>query len=218
MDKNRLWKFISAIEIIIAAIVIILDLFIPTIIILGIIILSLLIRRENISTLGFMRPKGFVRMVIIILAAVVIWSLLQLGLFMPVLNHLTGSTQDLSSFENLKGNLGNLLFFLIITWTLAAFGEEIVYRGYLQRRVNDIFGENRLGIILAVGISSILFGIAHTEQGIIGVIITTLDAIFFSVLKRKFDNNLWAPILAHGISNTIGLLAFYLVGPITGFW
>lgn len=218
MDKKVLWKIISVVELIIAVMAIVFDLFIPTLIILGIIILSLLIRRENISILGFKKPKNFIGMLLVILLSVIVWSLLQLSLFMPVLNHLTGTVQDLSSFENLKGNLSNLLFFLLLTWTLAAFGEEIVYRGYFQRRIIDIVGDNRMGMILAVGISSILFGIAHTEQGLIGVIITTLDAIFFSALKIKFHNNLWASILAHGISNSIGLIAFYIVGPITGFW
>jgi len=32
-----------------------------------------------------------------------------------VLKHLTGSVQDVSSFENLKGNFGNLLVFLLLT-------------------------------------------------------------------------------------------------------
>lgn len=148
----------------------------------------------------------------------VVWTFMHLALFMPVLNHFTGTTQDLSAFENLKGNFGNLLFFLVLTWTLAAFGEEIVYRGYLQKRVCDLLENSKVGIFSGVAISSLLFGIAHTEQGIIGVIITFLDAIFFSLLKLKYENNLWASVLAHGFSNTIGLTAFFFVGPMYGFW
>jgi uncharacterized protein len=53
---------------------------------------------------------------------------------------------------------------------------------------------------------------------VIGVVVTTLDAIFFSLLKQKYGGNLWAPVLAHGFSNTIGLVAFYFVGPVYGFW
>ena len=218
MNKDTLWKIITAIELIIAAAVIILDLFIPTIIILGIIAISLLIRREKISILGFKKNKQALGMVLTILLFVIIWSLLQLSLFMPILNHLTGATQNLSAFENLKGNLGNLLFFLALTWTLAAFGEEIVYRGYLQRRACDLFGDTRTGIFLAVGLSSILFGLSHTEQGLIGVTITTLDTVFVSWLKYRYGNNLWASILAHGLNNTIGLITFYFTGPIYGFW
>jgi len=66
----------------------------------------------------------------------------------------------------------------VLTWTLAAFGEEMVYRGYFQKRIVDLFGNNQGGIFLSIGISSLVFGFAHTEQGMIGVIITTLDAIF----------------------------------------
>ncbi len=111
-----------------------------------------------------------------------------------------------------------MLFFLALTWTLAAFGEEIVYRGYLQKRIRDLFGDTRIGIILAVGISSLLFGLAHTEQGTIGVILTFLDAIFFSLIKMHYDNNLWAAIIAHGASNTIGLVGFFFLGPMYGLW
>ncbi|HML26271.1 MAG TPA: CPBP family intramembrane metalloprotease, partial [Methanomethylovorans sp.] len=194
------------------------DLFIPTIIILGIIAVSLLIRKEKLQTLGFRKNISWLNMMMTILLLVVIWTLLHLSVFMPVLNHLTGTTQDLSAFENLKGNFNQLLFFLVLTWTLAAFGEEIVYRGYLQKRILDLFGDTRTGIILAVGISSLLFGLAHTEQGTIGVILTFLDAIFFSLIKIHYDNNLWAAIFAHGTSNTIGLVGFFVFGPVYGLW
>jgi membrane protease YdiL (CAAX protease family) len=202
----------------IATTVILLDLFIPTIIILGIMIISLLIRKEKISALGFKKTENTFRMATNVFFLVIIWTFLQLILFLPVLNHLTGTTQDLSTFENLKGNIGNLLFFLILSWTLAAFGEEIVYRGYLQKRTCELFENPRVAMCSGIAISSILFGFAHTEQGLIGVVATTLDAIFFSLLKLKYENNMWAPILDHGFNNTIGLTAFFFVGPIYGLW
>ncbi|WP_333788308.1 CPBP family intramembrane glutamic endopeptidase [Methanomethylovorans sp.] len=218
MDRENVWKLISIVELLIAGTLIVLDLFIPTIIILGIIAVSLLIRKEKLQTLGFRKNISWLNMMMTILVLVVIWTLLHLSVFMPVLNHLTGTTQDLSAFENLKGNFNQLLFFLVLTWTLAAFGEEIVYRGYLQKRILDLFGDTRTGIILAVGISSLLFGLAHTEQGTIGVILTFLDAIFFSLIKIHYDNNLWAAIFAHGTSNTIGLVGFFVFGPVYGLW
>lgn len=218
MDRENVWKLISIVELLIAGTLIVLDLFIPTIIILGIIAVSLLIRKEKLQTLGFRKNISWLNMMMTILVLVVIWTLLHLSVFMPVLNHLTGTTQDLSAFENLKGNFNQLLFFLLLTWTLAAFGEEIVYRGYLQKRILDLFGDTRTGIILAVGISSLLFGLAHTEQGTIGVILTFLDAIFFSLIKIHYDNNLWAAIFAHGTSNTIGLVGFFIFGPVYGLW
>jgi membrane protease YdiL (CAAX protease family) len=79
---------------------------------------------------------------------------------------------------------------LALSWTVAAVGEEIVYRGYIPRRVSDVFGENTTGLLIGIGLSSVLFGLIHTEQGIIGVVLTFLDALFFSFLKWRF-RNLW---------------------------
>ncbi len=218
MKRDDAWKFISLLELIVAAIVIYLDLLIPTLIVLGLCALSLIVRKERLSVLGFKKAERPLLMAAVILILMVVWSLFHLSVSMPVLNHLTGTTQDLSSFENLQGDFANLAFLLLATWTLAAFGEEIVYRGYLQRRVRDILGDGREGIVVAVILTSLLFGLAHIEQGIIGVIITTMDAVIFSAVKLKFNDNLWAAIMAHGFSNTVGIVTFFFTGPIYGFW
>lgn len=218
MDRDNVWKIVSLLELAVAATVIYLDLLIPTLVVLGLCAVSLLVRKENLSTLGLKKVERPLRMAAVVLVLMVVWSLFHLSVSMPILNHLTGTTQDLSSFEDLKGNLPDLAFLLLATWTLAAFGEEIVYRGYLQRRVRDILGDGREGIILAVALTSLLFGIAHIEQGVIGVIITAMDAVVFSIIKLRYKDNLWAAIMAHGFSNTVGLVTFYFVGPIYGFW
>lgn len=218
MRNTTVWKIIAAIEIAVAAVVILLDLFIPTLVILGLIALSLLIRREHIRSLGFKRPQSWSRTAGIALAGAVSLQLFDIGIVMPILNRLTGTTIDYSGFANLKGNPAQLLLLLALSWTIAALGEETVYRGYLQKLLTELFGSRLPGILLMVGVSSLLFGFAHTEQGLIGVIITTLDALFFSWLKLKCGGNLWVTVLAHGFYNSIGVLVFYFTGPITGLW
>lgn len=211
-------KAISAFEIIIAVLAIVFDLLIPTLVVLAVIVLSLLFRKEKLSSLGFKKPNKLLKMVFIVLLLAIVWTIIQFSITLPLLNHLTGTTQNLSSFENLKGNVGTLLYLLFLTWTLAAFGEEIIYRGFLQKRIRDIFGDFKIGIILAVGVSSFLFGLAHLEQGVIGFIVTFIDAIFFSLIKLRFNNNILTSILAHGFNNSIGFVAFFLIGPIYGLW
>lgn len=218
MENKTLWKIITLVELVVAAVVILLDLFIPTLVILGMIFVSLLIRREHIRSLGFKRPQSWSRMVSFAFIGVVFLQLFDVGVVLPIMNRLTGSTIDYSGFANLKDNLGQLVLLLLLSWTLAALGEEIVYRGYIQKLLTNLFGSNLPGTLLMVGISSLLFGFAHTEQGIIGVVVTTVDALFFSWLKLKFGNNLWAAILAHGFYNSIGVLVFYFTGPIYGLW
>ena len=83
--------------------------------------------------------------------------------------------------------------------------------------MRELFGAGRVGLVVAVAASSLLFGIAHTEQGVVGVVTITLDAVAFSVVRYRCKT-LWASVLAHGFNNTIGFVAFFLVGPIHGFW
>jgi len=218
MQRTGWWTWITAAEIALAITAVVLDLFIPTLVILALMAVSLLIRRQRLSSVGFQRTDKPWDMLAFVTAAVVLWSLLQIGLIMPVVNRLTGSEQDVSAFADLQGNTGKLLFLLLMTWTLAALGEEIVYRGYLQQRLLEAARGESFGPVLAVGVTSILFGLAHSEQGLVGVIITALDAVFFSLLKLRFCGNLWAAVLAHGLSNTIGLITYFLVGPITALW
>jgi uncharacterized protein len=218
MDSKTFWKIITVVELIAATAVILLDLFLPTLVILGMLFVSLLIRREHIRSLGFKRPQSWSRLLGFTFIAVVFLQLFDVGLVMPIMNRLTGATIDYSGFANLQGNLGQLILLLALSWTLAAVGEEMVYRGYLQKLLTQLFGSSLPGILLAVGISSLLFGLAHIEQGLIGVVVTTIDAVFFSWLKLKFDGNLWAAILAHGFYNSIGVIVFFFTGPIYGLW
>jgi uncharacterized protein len=217
MDRARFWNMVTVVELAIAIAVIALDWFVPTIVILAICAISLAARRQGLGSIGFRRMEHPLRMAVVIFLLVLAWTLVTMAVTMPILNHLTGTTQDLSAFKDLKGNLGSLIFFLAATWTLSAFGEEIVYRGFLQARIGDLAGRGTISIVLAVAISSVLFGIAHLEQGLIGVVVTGLDAVFFSLVKLRYQN-LWGSVFAHGLSNTVGLIAFFIVGPIYGLW
>lgn len=69
-------------------------------------------------------------------------QLFDVGVVMPIMNRLTGTTIDYNGFASLQGNLGQLLLLLALSWTLAAIGEELAYRGYLQKVLGDLFGSN----------------------------------------------------------------------------
>jgi membrane protease YdiL (CAAX protease family) len=215
--SSAAWTVLAVLEIVAVTVLVILDYFIPTLIILPLVAISLAARRQKPSALGFRRSPRAVQMTATVLGLTLVWDLFQIGLTMPILNRVTGDRQDLSQFTGLQGNVGSLLIFLTLSWTVAAIGEEIIYRGYLPLRISDISGRNTVGILFGVVLSSVLFGVAHTEQGTIGGVITFLDALFFSFLRWRFKN-LWAAVLGHGFNNTIGLVTFYLAGPIYGLW
>ena len=214
--RRTVWSVLACVELLLATVTIVLDLLVPTLVILALAVVSLVARRRGFPTIGFHRVVRPSRLVGITFAAAIGWTVFQFGLVMPVLNHLTGDRQDLATFEDLQGDVGLLAVLLAASWTLG-IAEETVFRGYLQTRVTDVLGVRGLGIVTAVLVTSVLFGLIHTEQGVIGVVLTSLDGLFFSWL-RWHHRTLWAAVLGHGFNNTIGVVTFFLVGPVYGLW
>lgn len=216
-SKAGLWRVLAAVEVGLATAAVLLDLGIPTLVLIAVAAMSLIARRQGAGSLGLRRPARPVRMAVQVFGSSLLWTALTLAMIMPVVEHLTGQRRDVSQFAPLEGNLGLLLYLLVISWMLAAFGEEFAYRGYVQTRMRDVLPAGRTGLIIAVLLSSLLFGLAHTEQGIVGVILSGIDAIFFSILRYRYQT-LWAAILAHGFLNTIGMIAYFIAGPFYGLW
>jgi len=215
-DRRR-WAIVAGVEVLLGAAAVLLDLVIPTLVLLALAAVSLLLRRQGPGSLGLRRPARTHRLVIEVLGLSVAWTVLTIALLMPVAEHLTGQHRDVSQFGAVQGNIGLLLFLLLMSWTLAAVGEEVAYRGYLQTRIRELLPDGRSGLVMAVALSSALFGLAHTEQGLVGILLATSDAIFFSVLRYKY-RTLWASVFAHGFLNSIGLVAYFVAGPFYGLW
>jgi len=214
--RPRLWRVVAGVEVLAAAGAVLMDLLIPSLVLVAMAVLSLAVRRTGAGSLGLRRvPPG--PLALRMLGFALLWSLVQLGLTMPIANHVSGTHQDLSGFADVEGDLALLVVFVVLSWTLAAFVEELAFRGYLQTRMREVLGSGRLALAVVVLVSSLLFGLLHSEQGWIGVLVVSLDGIAFSVVRYRY-RTLWASVLAHGFNNTIGFIAFYLVGPIYGLW
>jgi membrane protease YdiL (CAAX protease family) len=57
---------------------------------------------------------------------------------------------------------------------------------------------------------SVLFGLAHFPQGTTGVIENVIDGAILAALYFATGRNLWAPIIAHGVQDTVDVLLIYL--------
>lgn len=108
------------------------------------------------------------------------------------------------------GSLPMLLVWLTAAWTLAAFGEEMLYRGYLQNRVEDLIPNAPFKFILGALTNALLFGLAHAYQGWAGAATSVLFGLVLSAVYRWGGRNLWACILFHGVFDTPGLIFIYL--------
>jgi hypothetical protein len=181
-----------------------------TIVLVPLIWIVLRVRREPWHTIGLQWPTSPWRAVAIGTLAGVALELLAVAITTPWISAQFGVEPDYSGLASVRGNLGMLVLFLALSWSLAAFGEEICFRGFLMKRLAQLFGESRVAWIVALILSSVLFGWGHTEQGVAGWIQEGLSGLLLGVLFLICGRNLTVPIVAHGVSNTLAFVLIYL--------
>jgi membrane protease YdiL (CAAX protease family) len=171
--------------------------------------LSLWLRSLNWNAVGLRRPKNWWKVLLLAILSAVVISVLVNLLFGPVVERLAGNSPSNTRFENVRGNLPVLMGWLSVAWTLAAFGEEMVFRGYFMNRIYDLIGNGRTGWILALLLSSLLFGVGHGYQGLAGAIGTAEVGLLLGAVYLVSRRNLWMNILCHGFIDSISLISLY---------
>ena len=171
---------------------------------------SMWLRGVSWREAGLTLPPGWPRLAAIgVMAGAAAW-LLEFFVSMPLLHRLLGYWPDLSDFDDLAGSVELLAIYLTLNWVLAAFGEEMVWRGYALLRVAQFCGSGMRAWIVALVLVNLGFGLAHLYQGPSGVVLATVGGVLFGVLYLATGRNLVVPILAHGISNSIDFTVMYL--------
>jgi membrane protease YdiL (CAAX protease family) len=115
-----------------------------------------------------------------------------------------------ASFSSLEGNLPLFVLLIPLTWLFAGFGEEVFYRGYLMTRFAQFMGETRVAWIIALVAQAALFGAAHSNQGLTGIVGITVVGLFFGAATLIWGRNLWPAIIAHALVDTLIFTRLYL--------
>lgn len=172
--------------------------------------ISIRMRGLRWRDVGFTRPKNLARAIGFGIAAGVAMELMELFITQPIFAHVLGKMPDLSDFAAVRGNWKIAGLVLLGTWTLAAFGEELVYRGYLMNRVADLFRNTRTAWVVSLIVVNVAFGCGHLDQGATGMIENVWDGALLGVLYLVTGRNLTVPIVAHGVTDTIDFALIFL--------
>lgn len=173
--------------------------------------ISFRIREGDWRVAGWKKPKSLSKTLLLALAAA---AVLQLGselLIQPLASHFWHQPEHISSLLKVpafdwKFALRNLA----IVWTFAAFGEELGYRGYLLTRAADLGNRSHFAYAAAMVYVASLFGFGHFYKGASGVMDSTWSGLVLGGVYLLSGRNLWAAILAHGISDTFAVIAVFM--------
>jgi len=126
----------------------------------------------------------------------------------PLIEALTDSTIDLTTYAEVEGDLVAFLMLLAVGIVVGGIGEEFIYRGFVIGWGTRLFG-GRSGPLLAL-LSGAVFGIAHWYQGVAGVVSTGLIGVSFGFLYLALDKKLLPVMVAHTVVNILGITSIYL--------
>lgn len=101
-------------------------------------------------------------------------------------------------------SLWGLLFNIFMIAILPAIGEELLFRGVIQRIFTNMTRSNHWGI----WISAILFSALHMQ--FYGFVPRMLLGVLFGYLL-VWSGTMWLPIVGHFINNGVAVVAMYMV-------
>lgn len=169
------------------------------------------LRGSSWHALGLARPSS--------LRALVGWSLLTYVVCMVVVSVANILMQrftklpheDFSRLAVIRGNVPLYLFMLFpVAWGAAAFGEEMLFRGFVMTRLLAIIGSDGVAArLLAVVGQAALFAAGHAYLGTRGVIDAGLIGVVFATVYFRNGRNLWPLFIAHGLIDSVSLTLLY---------
>jgi membrane protease YdiL (CAAX protease family) len=172
--------------------------------------LSLRVRGLHWRDVGFVLYRNWTTTVVLGVLAGVGIEAMELFWTQPSLARVFHEMPDLSDFNRVQGNIKWLAGSLLLTWTLFAFGEELVFRGYLMNRVAGLFASPRAGWTVALVLANLVFGLSHFHQGPTGIVENFLDGMLLGALYLGCGRCLAVPIGAHAVTDTIDFLLIFL--------
>ncbi|HEV8070669.1 MAG TPA: CPBP family intramembrane glutamic endopeptidase [Planctomycetaceae bacterium] len=95
---------------------------------------------------------------------------------------------------------------LVAVAALAGFGEELVFRGVLQRLFERWLDFGGSGPIAGLVASNVIFGLLHCLTPTYGVLAALMGIYFGVLLDATHPPSVVAPILAHGLYDYLAFL------------
>ena len=175
---------------------------------------SYLFEGQLFSYYKFRNPTGTVPMLLVILMMISVipfinyMAEINLKMEIPIraldqlLRTLESTAEEMMVAFTATKSISGLLVNLLMIGVIAAVGEELIFRGLMQRLMTQMLKNPHVAIL----ITALLFSAFHFQ--------------FFSFLPRfvlglilgylmYYGQSIWYPILAHFVNNAMGVIYYY---------
>ncbi len=175
----------------------------------------------NINSVQYLKINNKPDIISLIIAGVTMIAAIPIINFIAEINSQISLPEFLSSIENWMKETENsaqeitdaflnvnsiygLLFNILMIAVLPAVGEELLFRGVIQRIFIDWTKNTHIGILIA----AILFSAMHIQ--FYGFLPRLILGLFFGYLL-VWSNTIWLPVTAHFINNAFAVIFIYLI-------
>jgi len=175
---------------------------------------SYLFDGDFLSYYKFRNPTGMTPMFLVVLMMVSVipfinyMAEINMKMEIPIraldqlLRTLESTAEEMMVAFTATNSIGGLLINLLMIGVIAAVGEELIFRGLLQKLMIDMVKNVHLAIL----ITALLFSAFHFQffsflpRFVLGVILGYL---------MYYGKSIWYPILAHFVNNAMGVIYYY---------
>ncbi len=155
--------------------------------------------------IGYVRPRSWLRGLLVGVVFGVTFKLVMKAIVMPLL----GADPVNQAYHYLAGNTAALPGIIFTVIVVAGWGEETLFRGYLFERLGTLLGRSVGAKAAIVLITSALFGAAHySVQGVAGVQQATLLGLTFGTIFAR-TGGLWMLMCAHAAFDLAAVWIIY---------
>ena len=173
---------------------------------------------DSWASLGFIHSSSHSKLalwtigalVLTILAGILAGSIAS-GLLSTLQESEQASNFTQNRLADVPGNLPVFLYWLLVSWIVGGFTEELLFRGFLINRFEKLFSKVPFAVVFAIAIQALIFGQQHMYYlGVIGLVETGIIGIVSGVIYIFCGRRLWPLIISHGLANTLGITMIYL--------
>ncbi|WP_436516917.1 CPBP family intramembrane glutamic endopeptidase [Ekhidna sp. To15] len=173
-----------------------------------VVIIYATVNKEQFSSIGFSKPASWLASFVQSIFLAVVIVALVMYIIRPTIEYLTHETIDLTIYSPLVGNPQLLMRYLLIGWVIGGICEELIFRGFFLERITHYISGG-LGTVIAIILTSTLFGYLHSYQGISGQLTTGIIGAILGTIYFLSGRRVLLTILTHGMINTICFSLIY---------